>query len=395
MSRSQPPPALVFGSGLTVLGVIRSLARAGIPSLVVPDARDFAARSRWYREAPAPAGGRGAQDDLEGYLSGLPMEQAVLMPCSDAWVMRCARLPEASRTRYRACVAAPAAIEALVDKASFATAAREAGVPVPRTAVIRGPDDLAALPGERLAGAFLKPRRSQEFFRRFGVKAFRIRDGADARRRLGEIAPTGLEVLLQEYVPGPAHHHVFVDGFAAAGGRVEAVLGRRRLRMYPPDFGNSTYMVSVAPEELAGAVDGVTRLLEHLRYRGIFSAELKYDERDRLFKLLEVNARPWWYVEFATRCGVNVCAMAYRNALGLAYESPAPYEVGRHLVYPYYDFGACRTLRRSGALSLWEWARSWLTAQRPVFRWSDPLPATVDTIQGTVRMLRRVVAHGG
>ena len=51
-------------------------------------------------------------------------------------------------------------------------------------------------------------------------------------------------------------------------------------------------------------------------YRGIFSAEFKRDPRDGLFKLLEVNARPWWFVDFAVRCGVDVCRMAYDDALG-------------------------------------------------------------------------------
>ncbi len=88
--------------------------------------------------------------------------------------------------------------------------------------------------------------------------------------------------------------------------------------MFPLDFGNSTCMVSVAADEVAPAVASVERLLAHVGYRGIFSAEFKYDERDGLFKILEVNARPWWYVEFTARCGVDVCTLAYRDALGEA-----------------------------------------------------------------------------
>ena len=36
------------------------------------------------------------------------------------------------------------------------------------------------------------------------------------------------------------------------------------------------------------------------------------------FKILEINARPWWYVELASRCGVDVCTMSYRDAFGSA-----------------------------------------------------------------------------
>jgi predicted ATP-grasp superfamily ATP-dependent carboligase len=109
-------------------------------------------------------------------------------------------------------------------------------------------------------------------------------------------------------------------------------------------------------------------------YRGVFSAEFKYDQRDGRFKLLEVNARPWWYVEFAARCGVNVCAMAYRDALGLPVASVERYAVGRRCVHPQHDRAVGLRLWREGSLSLWSLARSWLGASQPVLCWDDPLP---------------------
>jgi predicted ATP-grasp superfamily ATP-dependent carboligase len=117
------------------------------------------------------------------------------------------------------------------------------------------------------------------------------------------------------------------------------------------------------------------RLLAETDYRGIFSAEFKLDLRDRVFKLLEVNTRAWWYVEFAARCGVDVCSMSYRDALDQDVENEDSYRIGRTCVYPYPDFFACRTLRHAGQLTLGSWARSWVTAAQPVFRWSDPWPA--------------------
>jgi D-aspartate ligase len=392
MTASAPPPVLVFGSGLTVLGVLRSLARAGIPSYVVADEPDFVVESRWFRPAPAPDG-VSAGDDLGTYLRRVPLERAVLMPCSDAWLTRVARLDACLTDRFPSGIAASAVLETLVDKGCFADAARASGVPGPRTLALNGLADVAAVPEGWLAGGVLKPRRSQEFFQRFGVKAFRLRDRDDALRRFEQIEPTGLGMLLQEYVPGPPSHHVFVDGFAGCGGRLEAVFARRRLRMHPPDFGNSTYMVSVGRHDVAEAVEAAEAVLRHVGYHGAFSAEFKYDARDRRFKILEVNARPWWYVEFAARCGVNVCAMAYRRALGLPAEGPPSYRVGRRCVYPYYDFGACRELWRNGRLSLGSWLRSWLTAEQPVFRWSDPVPATLGTVRGVARVLRRKAAQ--
>jgi predicted ATP-grasp superfamily ATP-dependent carboligase len=145
--------------------------------------------------------------------------------------------------------------------------------------------------------------------------------------------------------------------------------------MSPPDFGNSTLQISVPLSATGDAERTLRELFTDIAYRGIFSAEFKRDPRDDTFNLIEVNARPWWYVDFAARCGVNVCALAMRDALGEPVETISNYAVGRRCVFPYYDLEAIRAERIAGRLGLFEWARSWLGPYQPIFRWSDPLPA--------------------
>jgi predicted ATP-grasp superfamily ATP-dependent carboligase len=387
-------PVLLLGSGVTALGALRALAGVRIPAYVLADEPGFVARSRWYRAAPGRAAA--ADADLAAYLAGAPWPRAVLMPCSDHWARRVADLPVATRQRFPASVPRGEVLTRLIDKGTFATLLAEIDVDRPVTRCVTTADHLNDLPEAVLAAGFLKPRDSQSFFARYGVKAFRVRDRADALRRAGELIGAGFELLFQEYVPGTASDHVFVDGFRDTGGVVRARFARRRLRMFPPDFGNSSYMVSIPTSEVAPAIANLERLLGHVGYRGVFSAEFKQDPRDGRFKILEVNCRPWWYVEFAARCGVNVCEMAYRDALDLPIGAPPAYQVGRACVYPYYDFFTCRELHRRGELSLRSWITSWLRAMQPVFRWADPRPgahAAVATVANFLR--RRVLRRGG
>src|SRR5262249_15871752 len=137
--------------------------------------------------------------------------------------------------------------------------------------------------------------------------------------------------------------------------------------------------------------DAIASLLRRVGYRGVFSAEFKLDPRDGVFRLLEVNARPWWYVDFAARCGVDVCRMAYDDALGLPVTTLDRYDVGRGLVFPYMDYSACRESVRRGQLSLWSWGRSWAGAIQPVFTLSDPVPATVESAKILAESLSRRV----
>ena len=379
MSAGTAIPALVFGSGLTPLGVIRILGHAGIPTFVAAGQRDFERHSRWFVPAP-PSTGVDPGQDLAAYLDGLPLERAVLVPCSDQMVQATAALPGSYGGRFPASISPTGVLDRLVDKGLFAEALGAAGVPHPRTVIVKSADDLAALPDEAFAAGFLKPRDSQSFFAHFGVKAFRVRSRAEALAHFSEIAEARLQVVLQEYVPGGGDQHYLIDGYRDRQGAIRAWFARRRLRMYPLDFGNSTAQVSIPVEEVASAREALERLLAHLGYRGIFSAEFKRDERDGVYRLLEVNTRPWWYVEFAARCGVDVCTLAYRDALGLPLEDLMTYDVGRELVYPYYDYFACRELLRRGRLSLVEWGRSWSRAMQPVFRWDDPFPAWEGTL---------------
>lgn len=363
-------PALVLGTGLTALGVVRALGRRGVPVRCQANDPELVGDSRWYRPAPP----RAPDEPLAAYLARTDSRNTVLVPCSDSAVREVAGLSGGGES-WRASVPPLEAVQQLTDKARFAALLGQTGVPHPRTNVDAGESDVVALFTGAPAGVFLKPRDSQRFFARFGVKAMWARTGDEAARRLGELSDEGHRMILQEYVPGPASNHYFVDGFVDRHGSLCAAFVRRRLRMHPPDFGNSTYMVSVAPEEARESVDSIKRLLDQVRYRGIFSAEFKRDERDGAFKILEVNARPWWYVEFAARCGVDVVAMCYRDALELPVETISTYVVGRALAYPYYDYSACRELRRRGELSWARWAGSWLGAVYPVWAWDDPKPA--------------------
>jgi len=372
-SSSERTTVLALGSGITLLGVLRALSRSSVRVLALPDADRATRRSRWYRSAPAKLSGLGAErlaERLEALKPG-----TVLIPCSDFWARTIAALPPEVQARYPASIAPLSALETLVDKSRFRDTLERLGLPHPTTRVITALADLDDVPDTIFQSSFLKPAHSQQFFARFGVKAFRITDKAGAQARLEECTANGLEMMLQEYIPGPPSNHYFIDGFIDRGGVVRALFARRRLRMSPPDFGNSTFQVSVALSETGDAAETLKTLLADIGYRGIFSAEFKRDARDGEFNLIEVNARPWWYVDFAARCGINVCEMAIRDALGKPVESVSVYAVGRRCVFPYYDLQAVRDERAAGRLGVLGWASSWLGPYQPVFRWSDPLPA--------------------
>jgi D-aspartate ligase len=370
MRNGDDVPALVLGAGVSALAVVRSLGRSGVPVFAAGSETALVRRSRWYRPAPGDAElGAG----LAEYLRTSVLSRAVLFGCTDYWAETVAALPADLASRFPAVVAEPGVLGALTDKEAFAEAARVAGVPTPRTQRVSGPDDLAALSDQELVGAFLKPADSQRFSQQFGVKALSVRDRAHAAQLLGPLAEEQHVMLLQEYIPGPPTGHVFLDGYVDRAGVMRACVARRRLRMHPPDFGNSTLSVTVPADDIEGAVDSLRRLFHTLGYRGLFDAEFTYDQRDEQFKLIEVNARPWWQLEILSACGVDVVPMAYRDALGLPIRSIEEYRVGCTWVHPLPDvrsWWASRG-RGTGGFPL----RYWMRDANAVFSRDDPRPA--------------------
>ncbi len=370
-------PAVVLGCDLTALGVTRCLSRIGIPVVHVSCPGSLLEASRWYRPITRPGAGE-LEDDPSLLAEALDVTlggSAVLFPCSDAFARTAASLVHDGFGGHSACLPRPEVLDGLIDKARLAETAERAGVPVPPTMSVDAETQLEKLDDAWFRDSLVKPVDSQRFFRRFGVKSFPVTSRAEAVEGLRRVRGAGMGAVLQRYVPGPPSAHLFLDGFRSRDGETKGLLARRRERMFPPTTGNSSSMVTVDLGKAGKAVEHLERVLDAAGFHGIFSAEFKEDVTDGVFRLLEVNARPWWYVEFTARCGVNVCALAYREALGETVRRVEAYEVGRRCVYPYYDLFAGWRELRAGRLTALDWARSWVGADRPVFAWDDPLPA--------------------
>ncbi|GAG91404.1 unnamed protein product [marine sediment metagenome] len=145
--------------------------------------------------------------------------------------------------------------------------------------------------------------------------------------------------------------------------------------MYPLEFGNSSLMVSVPLQDLGEACEYLDGFFRSIGYHGIFSAEFKKDQRDGVFRILEINARPWWFTEFAARCGVDVVTMAYKVALGESVSPIRSYKTGQTLIHPFYDLQACLAIGPNLPRAIGRFLSPLLKAGQPVFSWEDPLPA--------------------
>lgn len=371
-------PAIVMGRGPTALGILRSLQVAGIPAYVACPPGDIVTRSRWYRPTPGdlPWDGQPGDHALAA-LRAMPLDKAVIIAGADDAALWLADLPSSDLgDRFLVSTSSRDAQELLQDKAIFAGYLAAAHIPHPRTYRIACLDDIDAIPFDSMDRVFVKPVNSQRFSDVTGVKGLWVDRPGALREVWARLHAQGFSVMAQEYVPGPASEHFFVDGFRDRNGAYTGVFARRRMRMSPPDFGNSSCCHSVPLAILPEAIRHLRRLLDGLDYRGIFSAEFKRDPRDGVYRIIEVNTRAWTYVEFAARCGMNVCEMAWQDAQGLPVtRATRDYPEGVACVDLYHDIPTVLALRKRQSLPWLSVLAQWARARLHTFRWDDPQPA--------------------
>jgi D-aspartate ligase len=281
---------IVASAGRQGLAVTRGLGERGVPVIVAHwDDDDLASVSRYATEAirlPAPeVEGEAFVEHLLSLADRLP--GAHVVPTTDGAVKDIARRrPELERRLLVDCPSWEVA-ERFIDKRHTYDIAAQLGVPIPRTLVPEGPKDLAPYAAEVDFPCIVKPRESHLWSARLGGKYAVVNSPPEMKAAYARASEVGLEVMIQELIPGPDRHAVNYNAYRASTG-VLAECTARKIRQGPPRSGLPRVVLGADVPEI---VEPGRRLLEGLSYEGFACTEFKFDARDGRYKLLEVNGR--------------------------------------------------------------------------------------------------------
>jgi predicted ATP-grasp superfamily ATP-dependent carboligase len=193
------------------------------------------------------------------------------------------------------------------------------------------------------------------------------------------------EIMVQEIIPGAGELQVSVATFCVDGKVTQAMTARRR-RQYPIDYGlGSSFVESVYLPEL---LDPAERVLHYMRASGMVEVEFKQDPRDGVFKLLDINIRPWGWHTLCIACGLDLPYIQYQHLLGKSSPTFSP-AYGTRWIRAVTDLPAGIQEMRGGMTTPSQYLRSLLgPTTYSVLNWRDPLPAF-----GDLAVLLSRVAH--
>jgi D-aspartate ligase len=314
-------PAVVLSAHIMALGVVRSLGRAGIPSIVVRYRDDDLAHASRHVtssvRAPHP------EEDEAGFVRALErlgqtVEGSPLIPASDETLVVAARHKERLSRWYRVACPDDSIAERIIHKEHTYALADEIGVPAPRTVLVGSEDDLERHRADFSFPCLAKPSQSHLYQDLFGRKMVRVEDMDELVRAYREAADVGFEMLLQELIPGDDRQGVNYNSFRVPGAP-PVDFTAAKIRLTPRSFGPPSVVVS---RRLPEIVEPAQRLLDALGYEGYSCVEFKRDVRDGVYKLMEVNGRFNLSSLLMLRCGINFPLLTYRHLM--AGEVPMP-----------------------------------------------------------------------
>ncbi len=270
------------------------------------------------------------------------------------------------------------------DKARVLDLARASGFGVPETRLIAtAREGEAALSDAAFFPAVIKPHRSvvtaNGIRRKTAVTP--VADPAAGRRALDALPTSAFPVLLQRQVEGVG------EGFFALRwrGRTVAMFAHRRLREKPPTGGVSVYRESIPLDE--ALVGPGRRLLDALDWQGVAMVECKREAATGRQVVMEVNGRFWGSLQLAIDAGVDFPSLLVRCAAGETVPECRDYRLGVRSRWFWGDVDHLyMRLRDTRAGSRLQALLDFFHV-RPrrdhseVWRWRDPAPFVVETLQ--------------
>ena len=320
---SDTPCAVVTGGQINGLGLVRSLAREGVPTLLLDtDHRDPSMHTRYGRKLEISSL-EGAQliEELLQVRSGFS-SAPVLFLTQEKSVFAVARHLDRIAEAYRLSMPAASVMDSLMDKAHFQSLAERLGFAVPRAALLRDTRDLSQ--AHRLTfPCVLKP------FSRTGIvdpnrpKAFRVESCGDLERILEDLDYPP-DFILQEWIEGGDDSIYFCLQFRSREGVALASFTGRKLRSWPPRIGGTASCVP-APEHAAALTEQTDAFFSAAGFVGMGSMEFKRDTRTGRFVMIEPTVgRTDFQEEIATLNGVNLPYIAYCYEAGMRPDDRTP-----------------------------------------------------------------------
>lgn len=389
---STPVVVMPCGIGHSATCIVRSLGRLGIPVYSVESISGaFASFSRYCRGRFAWDDKRPAEESVQflrdaGKSIG---RRSILITTTDASVDFVAENADALEEWFIFPKIDPQLVRSLCSKKHMYQLARELGIPTPKAVFPNSRQDVLNFLETAVFPVMLKGIDGHRLAKRVGHKMFLAQSRSELLERYDSVEDLeNPNLMLQEYIPGGDEAVCGLEGYFNESSDCAFAITGRKLRQWPAYQGVTTLGVCLTNE----AIEKITNeFMKAIGYKGIVDIGFRYDSRDGLYKVLDVNPRiGCTFRLFVAEDGMDVARALYLDMTG----QPIPVTTvrqGRKWVAEDIDLLSSVRYLLDRRLTVGEWIKSFRGVQESAyFAADDLLPFAVMCVYRWKRVLARI-----
>lgn len=364
--------AIVLGTNVNGIGVLRSLGRLGIScgSVFAREYGDHAYHSRYlkaFRRIKSIATDEEIARAIGAVSHSLNRIQPVLIPTSDRFSQFLCRNADRLSENYRLNCATSDLYDTFLDKWQTAEICQKNAVPIPETHCPTQENELAQLAPLLRYPIIAKPRYT--FDQRFPGKNAILKSQSELNNFFRQHPILG-DVVLQEIIPSGDGDIFVIASYSGADGKVRAMYSGRKIRQYLPDYGATCFGVSETQPDLERITH---RFLDAIAYKGFAMVEFARSQTNQVSYFLELNTRTSWTNQLFSDAGIDLSQIGYLDIAGLDYKVILGEVEQKDNIYWLdfrRDFASFRLKRRARQITFRQWLRSLVKARS--FGYWDP-----------------------
>ena len=344
-------PAIIVSSHTAGLAVIRALGREGVPVVsAYYDTRDMGYVSKYVSErVVVPHPERHEEQFIRTLIdSQSRFGRALLIPADDASLLVVSRHKVRLADYFLVACTDYDITQRYIDKKHTYALASALGIQAPRTWLPATLDELDALAAVMDYPCLVKPCQSHRYYELFRCKLVKAEDAATLKHAYCQARAAGLEMMVQELIPGDDTQGVNYNSYMWDGEPLVEFTAAK-VRLDPPAFGVPSVVVSRKVPEV---IEPARRLLNGLGYHGFSCMEFKLDRRDGSYKLMELNGRHNRSALLAVHCGINFPWLEYRHLVHGERPGGTEFRQGVYWIDEFRDLNRMRADMGRGCFSL-------------------------------------------
>lgn len=375
--------AIVLGTGVNGIAVIRSLGRLGVRCGAVysPSRGDYARFSRYLSVAhtvPDNAEDSNLIAAICTVSDRLGNKPPVLVPTTDRYSEFLGRTQDLLINRFFICNPDKSLCDAFLDKWQTAQLCRANNVLIPHTSCPGSLAELEDTVRDLAYPVIVKPRFT--FGTSFPGKNAVFAEPIALQDFLSRNSLIG-NCIIQQIVPSGDGDILVTASYSSQKATVEAIYSGRKIRQYLPDYGATCFGISERHPMLE---QEARQFLDNIGYKGFAALEFARSRTDGRCYFLELNTRTYYHNQLFADAGIDLTQVAYLSATGRNYRTVlGPLKQREGLLWLDFrcDYQSMRIKRRLGRITTLQWLHSIVGARSfACWSWRDPLPFLAATM---------------